>query len=235
MLSLDLIITSDTAVAHLAGLLGRPVWLFLKKVPDWRWGGEGHLTPWYPTVRLFRQRQAGEWGPVFELAATELDRMIRPADAASRQAAGRINEAIDAHSKGLHQQAFDIYEAALGARKGDSQLLNFHAMAMLEIGKRGQAPAALALPFAAHSVALMPGNGDFWSNFAVLLEALGSRRDSIRALHFGLSVNPGHLASLIALAKKQSAEGDSDKALQTLREVLTREPGSTAALSALSS
>lgn len=72
MAGLDLIITSDTAVAHLAGALGRPVWVALKSVPDWRWGLESERTPWYPTTRLFRQTTRGDWDGVFERMAQVL-------------------------------------------------------------------------------------------------------------------------------------------------------------------
>ncbi len=61
---LDLVITVDTAAAHLAGALGVPVWLLLIKVADWRWMLGREDCPWYPTMRLFRQREAGEWGEV---------------------------------------------------------------------------------------------------------------------------------------------------------------------------
>lgn len=64
MANLDLIVTTCTGPAHLAGALGRPTWLMLKKVPDWRWLAEGESTVWYPTMRLFRQTSAGEWDPV---------------------------------------------------------------------------------------------------------------------------------------------------------------------------
>jgi tetratricopeptide (TPR) repeat protein len=65
MANLDLIITADTAIAHLAGALGRPTWVALKQVPDWRWGLESAATAWYPTWRLFRQMVRNEWPPVF--------------------------------------------------------------------------------------------------------------------------------------------------------------------------
>lgn len=63
--ALDLLITSDTAMAHLAGQLGRPVWVGLAAQPDWRWGRSGATCPWYPSMRLFRQAQPGDWAGVF--------------------------------------------------------------------------------------------------------------------------------------------------------------------------
>ena len=72
---LDLVVSCDTAIAHLAGALGKPTWIALKHVPDWRWNLSGPTTPWYPTARLFRQRQRWHWGPVFEeMAATLRER-----------------------------------------------------------------------------------------------------------------------------------------------------------------
>jgi hypothetical protein len=72
MAELDLIITVDTAVAHLAGALGRPVWTLLANVPEWRWGLEREDTPWYPTMRLFRQKTRGDWEEVIQRVAEEL-------------------------------------------------------------------------------------------------------------------------------------------------------------------
>ena len=69
MTRLDLVVTSDTAVAHLAGALGRPVWLALKWIPEWRWLLDRADSPWYPTMRLFRQPARGDWGGVFAAIA----------------------------------------------------------------------------------------------------------------------------------------------------------------------
>ena len=66
---LDLVVTSDNALCHLAGARGRPTFTALRTVPDWCWGREGETTPLYPTMQLFRQTQAGEWGDVFQQIA----------------------------------------------------------------------------------------------------------------------------------------------------------------------
>jgi ADP-heptose:LPS heptosyltransferase len=72
MSSLDLVVASDTAITHLAGALGRPTWVALKHVPDWRWLLDRDDCPWYPTMRLFRQPERGNWQAVFVRIADEL-------------------------------------------------------------------------------------------------------------------------------------------------------------------
>jgi len=70
--NLDLVMTVDTSVAHLAGALGKPVWVLLPKVADWRWMLDRGDSPWYPTMRLWRQRVAGEWASVVRQIEAEL-------------------------------------------------------------------------------------------------------------------------------------------------------------------
>ena len=64
MHALDLVVSVDTAVVHLAGAPARPVWLLLRRPPDWRWRLEGPTIPWYPTMTLFRQTRRGDWSDV---------------------------------------------------------------------------------------------------------------------------------------------------------------------------
>jgi uncharacterized protein (TIGR03032 family) len=76
---LDLVITVDTAVAHIAGALGKPVWTLLSDAADWRWGLDGETTPWYPTMRLFRQTALDDWQGVMERVAAALKERKWPA------------------------------------------------------------------------------------------------------------------------------------------------------------
>ena len=73
---LDLVITVDTAVAHLAGAMGKPVWILLPFAPDWRWGQHSAHTPWYPTMRLFRQPAPGAWEAVCQSVVEALTTLL---------------------------------------------------------------------------------------------------------------------------------------------------------------
>lgn len=76
MMSLDLVITVDTAIGHLAGALGRPVWIVLQKVPHWVWMMDRTDSPWYPSVRLFRQNEPGNWPELFQCVTLALSERV---------------------------------------------------------------------------------------------------------------------------------------------------------------
>ena len=92
---LDLAVCCDTAVAHLAGGLCVPVWVVLSTIVDWRWLLKREDSPWYPTMRLFRQERLGEWAPVFERIAAELTKKSK-----NSENSGFFTRAIDKNSQG---------------------------------------------------------------------------------------------------------------------------------------
>ena len=77
MMNCDLIITSDTSIAHLAGALGCPVWVALKHTPDWRWMLDRNDSPWYPTMTLYRQKNLNDWDYVFKLIKEDILKILK--------------------------------------------------------------------------------------------------------------------------------------------------------------
>ena len=94
MVNLDLIVTCDTSIAHLAGALGRPVWVALKNVAEWRWLRDREDSPWYPSMRLFRQRERGDWDEVFARIAAAVEPLARSLEAPMSRAAVAVPCAI---------------------------------------------------------------------------------------------------------------------------------------------
>eukprot|EP01037_Dinobryon_pediforme_P007739 gene7739-7801_t len=90
MQSLDLIITCDTSIAHLAGALGRPVWTVLKHIPEWRWQLNRTDSPWYPTMTLFRQETRGQWSDVFTHMASRIYKMDETVKTIKAKESGRL-------------------------------------------------------------------------------------------------------------------------------------------------
>lgn len=78
---LDLVISVDTSVAHLSGALGKETWILLPVDPDWRWLLERDDSPWYPSVKLYRQLKLDDWGSVLERVVGDLDRRFNLASA----------------------------------------------------------------------------------------------------------------------------------------------------------
>ena len=74
---IDVLISTDTGSVHLAGALGRPVWLLVSAIPDWRWGVTGATTPWYPGITMFRQRHRGDWSDAVSRSARHSMHLLR--------------------------------------------------------------------------------------------------------------------------------------------------------------
>ncbi len=103
VMNLDLVVTVDSALAHLAGALGVPVWVALPYAPDWRWLLEREDSPWYPSMRLFRQRRWGDWADVFDRIEAALCERLRggPRTPPGREAPSRDNNRSCANSPTL--------------------------------------------------------------------------------------------------------------------------------------
>lgn len=86
--TLDLVITVDTSIAHLAGAMGKPVWILLQYIADWRWMRNRNDSPWYPTARLFRQKKAGDWAGVIDEVCRALGELAK--DSSQKDGSGEV-------------------------------------------------------------------------------------------------------------------------------------------------
>jgi ADP-heptose:LPS heptosyltransferase len=76
---MDVVLSVDTSIAHLSGALGHKTWVLVPFTPDWRWMRDRDTTPWYPSVKLYRQKVAGDWKELFARVATDLRRELTAA------------------------------------------------------------------------------------------------------------------------------------------------------------
>jgi tetratricopeptide (TPR) repeat protein len=141
--SLDLLISTDTSVAHLSAALGVETWVGLMKIPDWRWGLEGERSAWYDSIRLFRQEKSREWGAVFKAmrnALTEkVNTMLCGATNSLNRAAERSQYGLQLRGRGLLEEAsqcqleaFDLAPTNWGIR------VNL-AVSLQDVGKLDEA------------------------------------------------------------------------------------------------
>ena len=181
--SLDLVVSVDTSIAHLAGALGRPVWILLPFAPDWRWLNARADTPWYPTARLFRQSRQDDWGgrACDAVAARTRPSVAMSSDAdrirAAKRDAMRLQEAGDPGADAAWSRVLTLSPGdpeahyALGQRAGD----------------RGDFAKA-AQHFRA-ALARMPGHPQLRASLAFAQEEAGSLKES-ESLWRALAADP---------------------------------------------
>jgi tetratricopeptide (TPR) repeat protein len=144
MKQLDLVISCDTAMAHLAGALGVPVWVAIPFAPDWRWLRHRDDSPWYPSMRLFRQKAAGNWDEVFNRIAAELTRRVTgtaPATSTA-EAEAQAEKARALAANGDLDGAATAFREALRLSPGSPDIHRGLGATLAKQGKSDEAVAA---------------------------------------------------------------------------------------------
>jgi predicted O-linked N-acetylglucosamine transferase (SPINDLY family) len=224
---MDLVITTDTSVAHLAGALGRPVWVMLQFAADWRWLLGRDDSPWYPTMRLFRQRAAGDWLEVFQRAARELG-AIRPSASRPLQSGPEMfrakikqmfESAVPLHRDGNLDAAEAVYQSILDEFPNQPDAL--HLLGVVA-NQRGQNHKAVGL--IQHAIDLNPNNPDYFVNLAVVWFALRRYALSAEASRAALRLDPKNAGAHRNLGMALCKSGDLEAAAKATQTAIDLDP-----------
>ncbi|MEG4343983.1 tetratricopeptide repeat protein [Microcoleus sp. A003_D6] len=215
---LDLVISVDTAVAHLAGALGKPVWILLAFSPDWRWLLEREDSPWYPTARLFRQHQRGGWESVFDRVAEALGAVAAafvPSDAADAE----FRLGVDLQQQADFGAAIECYERAIAIDPN-------YAAAHSNLGVVKQQAGRLTEAIAHYRQALaIDGNlAETASNLGSALAEAGETEEAIAQYERALSLNPNCAEALINLGLLREEQGDVAEAVSCYEQAIQVNP-----------
>ena len=186
---MDLIISVDTSVAHLAGALGKRTWVLLPYSPDWRWLLERSDSPWYPSMQLFRQEVIGDWALPLETIASALNALINKNITRLHQktAHNRLIEALTCQQKGQLAHAREICEEIL-----NSQPDNFEALQLLAILASQNSNNQLALSLINKAIAINPGNATLFFNRGIILKELKQRKDAVASYDQAIAIKPDY-------------------------------------------
>ena len=233
---LDLVITIDNTTAHMAGAVGRPVWCLLSCVSNWRWLLDGADSPWYPTMRLFRQTRQHEWESVFGAVVRELGLFkndeFRLADSMSLHDTNPINlSTVTEMAKGMHDlgvtllQAGNIRGALIPFKKALNMAPDFFdcsiamASCLHMLGKYDE-----ALSVYDTVLGNRPDLAAAWNNRGNTLLKLCRYEQAVESYSRALELAPGLLDARVALATCYQALGMVSEAMSACKAVLEVEP-----------
>jgi tetratricopeptide (TPR) repeat protein len=232
---LDLVVSVDTSVVHLAGALGKPVWALLPFSPDFRWLLERADTPWYPSARLFRQLRLGDWESVLGSVRQELMDKVgdmqgfkarHAARPKAQRAAPLIQQAVALHQQGQLAEAERIYEAVL---RSDPR--QFDALHLSGVLKHQQGDSVAALRLVAAALKSDPKSVPALSNYGVILNALKRHEDALASFERALALKAGDVSALYNRGIALKALGRHEEAVAGFDEVLSRQSNHVDALS----
>lgn len=240
---LDLVITIDTAVAHLAGALGKPVWIVLPFVADWRWQIDREDSPWYPTVRLFRQKDPGNWSDVFERVAKELQALITgeksvissgiikkeemndsllpgsndlPSD---QLASNAFQSAMQYHHQGNFAQAEALYRQILQQDPNHADALHFLGVLAHQVGQNEAAVALIS-----KAINIFPTSSGMYCNLGLALQALGKRDAAVENYQKAIVLQPDYPDAYYNLGNTLQEQGKPESAIENYQKALSLNP-----------
>ncbi|WP_188055575.1 tetratricopeptide repeat protein [Oryzomonas rubra] len=229
ILTLDLVITIDSAVAHLAGALGKPVWILLPCAADWRWLEDRSDSPWYPTMRLFRQPGPGDWGAVLN----EVTGTLR--DVTTHEAVGATltDEQCDSLFRGaMESLEQNVPDAAVAQFLKLLPLFPDNPAVWFNLGRarRLQRNRADAEKCFRRALLLKPDSPDIWLALGRLYLELKAFEEAEACLGKAHELAPGSVDILLDLGAALVPQGKTTEAFCCDQKILAIKPDCTEAI-----
>jgi len=245
--ALDLVISVDTSVAHLAGALGKKVWLLNRYDTCWRWLHDREDSPWYPSLRIFRQPEPGDWDSVVARVALELGAL--PAEKRAKEKPGkkkppvkalakpalppapdpRLAEALAHFRDSRFDEAEAVYRAIVetapaNADAGQPANANADAVHMLGLIQHRRGRNAEAAPLMARSIELSPRVPHYHSNLGIVLAALGRLDEAAACYREAVKLKPDYVEVHYNLGIALKEANHVEDAVASYREALRLRP-----------
>lgn len=223
---LDLLLCVDTSVAHIAGALGAPAWLMLPHQPDWRWLLHREDTPWYPSLRLFRQPRPGDWAEVVARIASLLAAFAPGAEKSRRPASAdfsRVNRWIEAARIHLERGEAAPAEALCWQALREHP---FHTQAwnLLAVSAWRRQDAESAILYGARAARFNATDAANWSNLGAFLKAAGRLEEACQHQQRAVELAPDNAGAQSNLGNSLAALGRFDEAIAAARRAIALAP-----------
>jgi tetratricopeptide (TPR) repeat protein/glycosyltransferase involved in cell wall biosynthesis len=234
---LDLIITIDTAVAHLAGAMGKPVWVLLPFVPDWRWQLEDRTTPWYPTMRLFRQPSLDDWTEVFQQVKQELEESVGSVGAQclrprSVEREGQTNNkeqttnnqqliqlSFDAYFKGQSKEAENYCKQVLQKEPNNADILHLLGVILHQKGNN-----KIAIELIKQALSLKPKEHTFYNNLGTVYQEEEMFAEALQCYDRALEILPNDVLLMNNIGNAYKKQGKFDEAKKCYDRAIELKP-----------
>lgn len=215
---MNLVISVDTSVAHLSGALGKPTWVLLPALPDWRWMLQSSTTPWYSSVKLYRQGKDRSWLPVLEKVALDLKSEfgLEQSKASQTVQEGSFEHGLALHQNGQLAEAVKIYEQVLSQNSEHIQALHFLGV----IAYQNQNPT-LAVKLIGQSISLKPDYAEAHCHLGLSFQSLELFDKALESFDKAISINPNfaqaHNNMGVVLQKLKRFEDSCESFRQAIR------------------
>jgi tetratricopeptide (TPR) repeat protein len=218
--NLDLIICVDTALTHLAGALGRKVWLLLPFSPDWRWLMGGTETPWYSTIKLYRQPSIQDWDSVFETVKNDLKTLLKHRETRQvEKSQNLIKQANQAHISKNYAESLTLYQQAIDFDNKNVDAWHNRGVSLFENGniKESMQHYLIALQ-------LQPLNVECFTNLGSALQRQEKLKQATVFYRYALQLKSDYVEAMNNLGTLLEKQNKLEEALQWYQKAIETRP-----------